>query len=126
MNVVGACNLRVSNEFPECTGRWTWECGEKRSVIDYILVSTEVNVHRMEIEDEGAMELGPDHNLFWCVVRQSKAEKVIQEKWKVDGRQDWEEYQHAVQEEFLDWEEKLVEHAGSSEKERCVEGVWEL
>ena len=68
----------------------------------------------MEIEDEGAMELGPDHNLIWCVVRQSKAEKVIQKKWKVDGRQDWEEYQHAVQEEFLDWEEKLEDLAESS------------
>ena len=54
---------------------------------------------------------------------------MIQEeryKWKVDGKQDWEEYQHAVQEEFLDWEEKLEELAESREKERWVEGVWEL
>ena len=52
---------------------------------------------------------------------------MIQEeryKWKVDGRQEWEEYQHAVQEEFL--EEKLENLAVSSEKERWVEGVWEL
>ena len=124
-SVVWACDLRVGNEL---SGRWTWECGEKRSVVDYILVSKEVNVHRMIIEDEGAVELGSDHNLIWCVIGQSKAEKVIQEeryKWKVDGRQEWEEYQHAVQ-EFLDWEEKLEDLAESSEKERWVEGVWEL
>ena len=51
---------------------------------------------------------------------------MIQEeryKWKVDGRQDWEEYQHAVQEEFLNWEEKLEDVAESTEKERWVEGV---
>ena len=50
----------------------------------------EVNVHRMVIENEGIVELGSDHNLIWCVVGQSKEEKVIQEeryKWKVDGRQ---------------------------------------
>ena len=91
LNVVWACDLRVGNELPECKGRWTWESGEKRSVVDYILVSRETNVHRMITEDEGAVELGSDHNLIWCVIGQSKAEKVIQEeryKWKVDGRQE--------------------------------------
>ena len=33
----------------------------------------------------------------------------------MDGKQDWEEYQHAVQEESLDWEEKLEKLAGSRE-----------
>ena len=47
-------------------------------------------------------------------------------KWKVDGRQDWEDYQQAVQEEFSDWEEKLGELAKSREQERWVEGAWEL
>ena len=36
------------------------------------------------------------------------------------------QYQHAVQEEFLDWEEKLENLAESSEKEGWVEGGWEL
>ena len=129
VSFVWACDMRVGKELPECTGRWTWECGEKKSVIDYVLVSREVNVHKMVIEDEGAVDLGSDHNLIWCVVGQTKAEKVIQEeryKWKVNGTQDWEEYQHAVQEEFLDWKEKLEDLAESSEKERWVEGVWEL
>jgi len=26
----------------------------------------------MIIEDEGAMELGSDHNLIWCVIGQAK------------------------------------------------------
>ena len=59
-DVVWACDLRVGNELSECIGRWTWECGEKRSVVDYILVSREVNVHRMIIEDEEAVELGSE------------------------------------------------------------------
>lgn len=44
----------------------------------------------------------------------------------MDGKQDWEEYQHAVQEEFLDWEEKLEKLAGSRENERWLEGVWKV
>ena len=54
---------------------------------------------------------------------------MIQEgryKWKVGGRQEREEYQHAVQEDFLDWEEKLEDLAESSDNERWVKSVWEL
>ena len=101
VKLVWACDLIVGNELPECRGRWTWECGEKRSVMDYILLSRGVRVQRMVIEDEGETELGSDHYLIGCVVRHEKAEKVTQEeryKWKVDGRQDWEDYQQAVQE----------------------------
>ena len=32
-DVVWACDLRVGNELSECIGRWTWECGEKRSMV---------------------------------------------------------------------------------------------
>ena len=70
--LVWACDLRVMSSLHECTRRWD---GEKRSVVDYILVSGEVNLHRMVIENEGAMELGSDHNLIWCLVRQSKKRK---------------------------------------------------
>ena len=48
-------------------------------------------------------------------------------KLKVDGRQDWEEYHHGVQKEFLDKiKDKLKELAKSKENEKCVKGVWEL
>ena len=61
-----------------------------------------------------------------CIVGQPKAEEVIQEeryKWKVDGSQDWEIYQQALQAEFSDWEEKLKDLAESKEQESWVEGV---
>ena len=31
MNVVWVCDMKVRNELSECTGRWTWECAEKKS-----------------------------------------------------------------------------------------------
>ena len=34
----------------------------------------EVNVQRMVIENEGAMELGSDHNLIWCVVKRRESD----------------------------------------------------
>lgn len=63
VNLVWSCDLMVGNELSECRGRWTRECGEKRSMTDYILLSRSARVHRMVIEDEGAEELGSDHNL---------------------------------------------------------------
>ena len=39
LNLVWAGELIIGNELPQCQGRWTWECEQKRSVIDYILFS---------------------------------------------------------------------------------------
>lgn len=83
MNLVWAYDLVVSNELPECkcSGRWTWECGKKRSVIDYSLFSRCVKVHTLTVEDEGVMELGSDHNLMWCNVAKP-AQVTQQERYK--------------------------------------------
>jgi len=53
LNLVWADGLVIGNELPQCQGRWTWECGQKRSVIDYILLSGGWSVQRMLIEDLG-------------------------------------------------------------------------
>ena len=29
-NFIWTCRLRFGNELCECTGRWSWECGEKK------------------------------------------------------------------------------------------------
>ena len=39
LNLVWDGELIIGNELPQCQGRWTWECEQKRSVIDYILFS---------------------------------------------------------------------------------------
>ena len=31
-------DLAIANELQNCEGKWTWESGEKRSVVNYILV----------------------------------------------------------------------------------------
>ena len=36
----------------------------ERAVIDYILHSKEVRIHKMVIEAEWTIELGSDHNLY--------------------------------------------------------------
>ena len=51
LNVMWAGGLVIGNELPQCQGRWTWECGQKRSVIDYILFSRGLAVERMQIEN---------------------------------------------------------------------------
>ena len=84
----------------------------------------------VNLEDKEVVELGSGHNWTDLVcsrtVKTREGDTRKEVKWKVDGRQDWEEYQHGVQEEILDWEDKLKEVAKSKENEKWVEGVWEL
>lgn len=61
----------IGNELPVCKGRWTWECGDKKSVIDYMLFPQE---HRHElvemiVEDRGVIDTGSDHNVVWGVFK---------------------------------------------------------
>lgn len=52
VNLLWSCDLMVGNELSECRGRWTRECGEKRSMTDYILLSRGARVHRMVIKEQ--------------------------------------------------------------------------
>ena len=46
MNLTWTCNLRIGNGLPECKQRWTGEYGQTTSVIDYILLSREIRIHK--------------------------------------------------------------------------------
>ena len=48
---------------------------EKRSVVDYILLSRGLVMGRMMVEDIGELNLGSDHNLIWCEVRTVRLEE---------------------------------------------------
>ena len=120
--------MLIGNKAEVCRGRWTWEGRGSRSVVDYMLVSRGLFLVEMVIEDDDN-DLGSDHNLLWCVVRYGRPEvkKIIARyKWKVDGKEDWGEYEQAITEEFAGWEEALsgfkTQYVGGD----CVEKVWEL
>ena len=64
-------NLRVMNWQPGVVGKWTWGCGSKQSVLDYVLVSEwwVDRVSRFSVDDEGFFDIGSDHNLLlWYVL----------------------------------------------------------
>ena len=72
----------------QCSGWWTWEMKERKSVIDYISLSRGLVVDRMMVQDSGELNLGLDHNLIWCGVRTDRLEEGTSDphlKWKVDG-----------------------------------------
>ena len=71
------------------SGKVHLECEQKRSVIDYILLSRGLVVEKMQIEDSERREIGSDHNLLWCEVRPGDLEKVVLQdryKWSNDGK----------------------------------------
>ena len=60
----------------------------------------------MVIEDSGSNVVGSNHNFLWCEVKSRNLEvtvKRIRLKWRVTGRQDWEEYHQTKEEAFVGW-----------------------
>ena len=51
-----------------CDGRWTWESGVRKSVIDYMLFGKAIIAVEMVVEDSGKLDVGSDHNLIWSEV----------------------------------------------------------
>ena len=52
-------------------GKWTWQGGKKRSVIDYVLASQGIaySVTQMTVDDERWFDIGSDHNLIFWEIR---------------------------------------------------------
>ena len=60
--------MRILNFQVFTRGKWTWHGGEKKSVLDYVLMSDGLadNTTQMVIGDDGWFDIGSDHNLlFW-------------------------------------------------------------
>ena len=55
LNLAYVGDMVIGNELHVCKGRWTWECGDKKSVIDYMLFPQEHRheVVEMVVEDGG-------------------------------------------------------------------------
>ena len=54
--------LSVGNQLEYCDGRWIWESGVRKSVIDYMLFGKAIDVVKMGVEDSGKLDVGSDHN----------------------------------------------------------------
>ena len=66
-------------------------------MVDYILVSREVSVYKMIIEDKGAVELGSDHNLILCnwtvESRESDTRRIGKKKVNEHSKGWWSRWQ---------------------------------
>ena len=59
LRMVFVADLAIASELQNCEGKWTWESGEKRSVVNYILVPQDLK--KMIIEGNGQLDTGSDH-----------------------------------------------------------------
>ena len=73
LNLAYVGNMVIGNELPVCKGRWTWQCRDKKSLIDYMLFPQE---HRHElvemvVQDGGVLIQGQIIMLFerWKTLR---------------------------------------------------------
>ena len=62
--------------------------------------------HLKGIVAEMRIDVGSDYNAIWMKLKLDgipEKRKLIRYKWSVDGRSDWVEYRHAVEDQFKGW-----------------------
>ena len=58
LELVRVGDLSVGNQLQCCDGRWTWESGVRKSVIDYMLFGKVIEVVEMVVENAGKLDVG--------------------------------------------------------------------
>ena len=114
LNFLMSCDLRHINgelrtagdpDSKICSGLWTRQRGNSRSVIDFVSVSAEHvdTVVSMHVDDSGTYGGGSDHNWVWvkmtdCFKRLVPIVKKAKEKdvWAIKDDQDWSSFKEAV------------------------------
>ena len=64
INFTREYKLRIVNRDVQCKGKWTWTSGERRTIIDYVLVDSDIfqMAQNCEIDEDGRLDIGSDHN----------------------------------------------------------------
>ena len=88
-----------------CTGLWTRQRGNSRSIIDYAAISAEHvdTVLSMNVDDTGSQGGGSDHNWLWIKVADKfrhlvRVQKTAGKKdvWNIKDNHDWTEFKAEV------------------------------
>ena len=104
-HVNGALKHGVGGSVKLCTGLWTRQRGNSRTVIDYVALSNEHldSIVSMNIDENGVYGGGSDHNWveITMVDKFVKLSRIIaqpkkKEVWNIQEDQDWSTFQAAV------------------------------
>lgn len=106
--------LRILNRDMDCKGKWTWSAGDRKSIIDYVLVDDGLFrlVEKMCIDEEGDMDVGSDHNWMSVVLKcVKKVRKAGSFKWVwcIDRETDWNTYREKLRRVLGQWRMKWVD-----------------
>ena len=100
-------HLRIPGDITSkiCSGIWTRQRGNSRSVLDYASISSEhmSTVISMNVDDSGSLGGGSDHNWVQLVLadkfrRLGKARKIQEKKktWNLSGNFEWSDFSKSV------------------------------
>ena len=112
INFTREYKLRIVNRDVQCKGKWTWTSGERRTIIDYVLVDSDIfqMAQNCEIDEDGRLDIGSDHN--WITLELNiqfrKRERGGGSKWvwNIHKESDWEGYQESLRTELQEWKNK--------------------
>ena len=100
-NFIEDTNLNVMNSSTKCEGKWTWTSRNKKSIIDYVLMSTEAAgyTNKIIIDEEGSLKPNgknqTDHNsiLIDVSIPVQRITPPTKKIWKINNNTNWEMYQ---------------------------------
>lgn len=69
LDLIETNDLVLGNTLSTCEGKYTWVSGDRKSCIDYILMSPMISrkLVRVTIDEEGAVSVGSDHNRILAI-----------------------------------------------------------
>ncbi len=96
------------NSHENCNGLWTWNRGDKVSVVDYMVTSgsLEADIEELYIDDAGDFDVGSDHNWLWLRVkyqRHQKAPVYKPPRWDINADTDWKMFRQSLEEAAGAW-----------------------
>ncbi len=111
---VGDTGSILVNAHENCTGIWTWNRGEKMSVLDYMITSGEVgqDIEELFIDDGGEYDIGSDHNWMWLRLRHTRLPKEKIKKqpgWDINEDTDWTPFRRELERAAAAWQQPDVQ-----------------
>ena len=115
LEICDILGLRLINGSEKCDGKYTWNRGTEKSIIDYVLCSSwvENKLEYMKIHTD-ELSIGSDHNWITLEIKvdcDMQIEIETLPKWKIYEDTDWNRYSKYISNKFQsEWKPAMEEY----------------
>ncbi|XP_071960018.1 uncharacterized protein [Antedon mediterranea] len=105
-------DLFILNGSEKCTGVFTWVKNQHKSVLDYGLVSANIqkDINEFMIDDQCNFHIGSDHNMIIIDMNvesfnnNNTIPETFKQRWDIKYNHDWTTFQEDLESKFTNWD----------------------